>query len=210
MLLSLPVLLLVASCSIASAWRVSPAVRRGLAAGASALAVWWGQGPGDERSFAANLPETNGASLTKTGTNEALKPILDLRAALQKVAQVKDVEAIATLLSSAAPTDERSFKRLFDEYSNPISYKQNYLDKNAFVVYYTAGFDGPGRQSIETLTPSETKQKDQYYYRNEAWIAIEDARSEAAFILANPIESRADLDVALQKALASVSAYIDL
>ena len=208
MLLSF-VLLLVASCSIASAWRVSPAVRRGFAA-ASALAVWWGQGPGDRRSFAANLPESNGASLTKTGTNEALKPILDLRAALQKVAQVKDVEAIATLLSSAAPTDERSFKRLFDEYSNPISYKQNYLDKNAFVVYYTAGFDGPGRQSIETLTPSETKQKDQYYYRNEAWIAIEDARSEAAFILANPTESRADLDVALQKALASVSAYIDL
>jgi hypothetical protein len=38
---------------------------------------------------------------------------------------------------------------LFDEHSEGISYKQQFLDQNAFLVYYTKGFDGPGRPSIE-------------------------------------------------------------
>ena len=47
------------------------------------------------------------------------------------------------------PKDEKSLKRLFDEYSSDVSYKQKYMDSNAFVVYYTKGFDGKDRPNIE-------------------------------------------------------------
>lgn len=69
--------------------------------------------------------------------------------------QTEVIKACDSLLiggsqSSAVPTSEKEFKRLFDEFSEGISYKQQFLDKNAFVVYYTQGFDGPGRPSIDT------------------------------------------------------------
>ena len=59
-----------------------------------------------------------------------------------------NLQECETLLSKI-PLIEKDFKKLFDEHSEGISYKQQFLDQNAFLVYYTKGFDGPGRPSIE-------------------------------------------------------------
>merc|ERR1712194_262684 len=71
------------------------------------------------------------------------------------------------------PREERAFKRVFDSYSTPVSYKQKFLDQNAFLVYYTKGFDGPGRPSIEE-GDTNSLQTLQYGSRNDAWTAIDD------------------------------------
>lgn len=164
--------------------------------------------------FAANLPESNGASGNKRGTKEALLPILEMQKVAAEAAKLRgggDVASIRGLLASPAlPQTERAFKRVFDEFSLDVSYKQQYLDKNAFVVYYTRGFDGPGRGSIEESSPAEELQKEQYYHRNEAWLALDDARSEADYLLERPAEARRDLDAALGRLQDSISKYASL
>ena len=77
-------------------------------------------------------------------------------------------------------TSETSFKKVFDEYSDPVSYKQKFLDQNAFLVYYTKGFDGPGRENIEA--DINERQTQQFGLRNEAWIAWESFLVELKFI----------------------------
>ena len=42
---------------------------------------------------------------------------------------------LKTLQLNNIPRDENDFKRLFDSYSTPVSYKQKFLDQNAFLVY---------------------------------------------------------------------------
>ncbi|CAJ1935067.1 unnamed protein product [Cylindrotheca closterium] len=74
-----------------------------------------------------------------------------------------------------------TFKRLFDAYSDPVSYKQKFLDQNAFLVYYTKGFDGPGRPNIEEDDSNE-KQTLQFGIRNEAWINWENFLVELKFV----------------------------
>ena len=164
--------------------------------------------------FAANLPESNGAIGNKRGTKEALLPILEMQKVAVEAAKLRgggDVASIRGLLASPAlPQTERAFKRVFDEFSLDVSYKQQYLDKNAFVVYYTRGFDGPGRGSIEESSPAEELQKEQYYQRNEAWLALDDARSEADYLLERPAEARRDLDAALGRLQDSLGKYVTL
>ena len=160
------------------------------------------------------MPEATGASGTKRGTAEALRPIEDMRGVLERAraesAKGRDLQLLSAILSEL-PREEKLFKRVFDEYSNGISYKQQYLNNNAFVVYYSQGFDGVGRASIETESADEAKQKAQYGYRNEAWIALDDCRAELDYLVASaPSESRKDLDSALLKALQSVEAYLSL
>jgi len=160
----------------------------------------------------SNLPVDNGASGKNRGTAEALEPILAIREKLlsaQRVASSEDLIMVSKILHSI-PREERAFKKVFDEFSEGISYKQNYLDKNAFLVYYTAGFDGPNRDSIETPTKNENKQTNQYFYRNEAWIALDEARAELSYILDNPKESRAELNKLLGQAVDSVTAFTNL
>lgn len=98
---------------------------------------------------ARNLPVSNGASGANRGTAKTLAPILELRNAIDsaiiELPNISKCEAILTKI----PLVEKDFKRLFDEHSEGISYKQQFLDQNAFLVYYTKGFDGPGRPSIE-------------------------------------------------------------
>lgn len=162
----------------------------------------------------ANLPESNGASGAKRGTAEALKPILEIRSVLDRALRaasatasaVGSLEEVSSLLKTL-PATEKSFKKTFDEFSEGISYRQNYVDKNAFVVYYTRGFDGAGRDSIETPTASESKQTEQYYFRNEAWIAVDGAIAEVQYLQQNPSESRKDLIDFLEKAIQSVTSY---
>ena len=88
---------------------------------------------------ASNLPKPTGADLSSTGTVETLDPINGLLESLYSIKRslLGKNSALASPLS--IPTDEKSFKRIFDAYSDPVSYKQQFMDKNAFLVYYTQG-----------------------------------------------------------------------
>ena len=143
----------------------------------------------------ANLPEGNGASGKIRGTETALAAIRKLRGAADMAQkEVDNLDVLESILSEEFPSTERAFKRLFDEYSNGISYKQQFLDKNAFLVYYTKGFDGPGRNSIEKESDGEALQKLQYGYRNDAWISLDEARGELEYLLDSK-ESTASRDL---------------
>jgi hypothetical protein len=113
-------------------------------------------------------------------------------------------------LPPSLPTDESSFKRIFDAYSVPVSYKQKWMDSNAFLVYYTQGFDGPGRPSLETdLNEIQTQQ---YGYRNEAWVAWEDVLVEYKYVSqhAEDDDSFDDLELALRLTLQALTEYLAL
>lgn len=73
------------------------------------------------------------------------------------------------------------------------------MDQNAFLVYYSKGFDGLGRPSIESDLP--VKQTIQYGTRNDAWVAWDDFRAELAFQRQNRSEANQD---DLSKLLAKV------
>lgn len=74
---------------------------------------------------ARNLPESTGATGNERGTANALVPIVQMRARLQTAATAlpNDLSACERALA-ALPGKETEFKRLFDEYSEGISYKQ--------------------------------------------------------------------------------------
>jgi len=139
----------------------------------------------------ANMPKDNGADLSKTGSIDTLVPILEMRqsilAAQSLLSQNKQSSSsCSTLLKEllqAIPREERQFKRILDAYSTPVSYKQKFLDQNAFMVYYSKGFDGPGRPNIENDGDDVTNsiQTMQYGFRNEAWTAVDDLFTELEF-----------------------------
>jgi hypothetical protein len=131
---------------------------------------------------ARNLPDS-------TIKDPSLVPILQLQQSLRKLLQVAvvspemDTARIDALLRTI-PRQEDVFKALFDAYSDPLSYKQRFVDQNAFLVYYTKGFDGPGRPSIEDDLP--VKQTIQYGTRNDAWVAYNSFLVEIYFQRQNP------------------------
>ena len=86
----------------------------------------------------------------------------------------------ASTAMSEIPFREQDFKRIFDAYSDPVSYKQKFLDANAFLVYYTNGYDGPGRAPLEGTQESVVNERQtiQFGTRNEAWLCWEDFVSE--------------------------------
>lgn len=56
-----------------------------------------------------------------------------------------------------------------------------------------------------------TRQNKQYGYRNEAWIGVDDARAEVAYLLKNPGETDvSDLTKALADAKAALANYVSL
>jgi len=145
---------------------------------------------------AANLPRPMAGDVddrSRIGTVETLVPIVRLRSSMGSIlAEVNGAASrressgkttastIETLLETL-PATERSFKAAFDRYSQAVSYKQRFLDQNAFLVYYTGGYDGPGRPSIED-DDALTRQTRQYGYRNDAWVAWEDFLVEIEYI----------------------------
>jgi hypothetical protein len=136
---------------------------------------------GGRPTSARNLPEATGADLSKVGTVETLVPIIAVRYSLDQLRpQLAKPSSSGLAIDSSIPRDEMAFKRLFDAYSDPVSYKQNFLDQNAFLVYYTKGFDGPGRSNIEA--DMNQRQTEQFGLRNEAWIAWENFLAETAFL----------------------------
>lgn len=141
---------------------------------------------------ASNLPKSNGADLSKTGTVETLVPIIDMmqhlvaaRESLHSASIAKSsdghvskslLQQISVSLEPIPLNDEIAFKKMFDAYSDPVSYKQKFLDSNAFLVYYSKGFDGPGRPSIESgAVPIQVIQ---YGERNDCWAALDEFAAE--------------------------------
>lgn len=161
---------------------------------------------------ASNLPASTGADQSRTGTIETLIPIVQLKKTLattEKTLQQSSGALQQTQQAlSSIPTVEQDFKRLFDQYSDPVSYKQKYLDQNAFLVYYTKGFDGPGRPSIESGDNNEI-QTLQFGARNEAWVAWDAVQAELAFALAHPDDS-SDLIELVQAASKAIDSYLSL
>lgn len=98
---------------------------------------------------ARNLPTSNGASGANRGTASTLVPIIEMKNTVDSATAVLPNILECEKLLTKLPAVEKDFKKIFDEHSEGISYKQQFLDQNAFLVYYTKGFDGPGRPSIE-------------------------------------------------------------
>ena len=154
---------------------------------------------------ARNLPSDQGARGNARGDLVTLVPIVRIRETLLEASNQKDPAEIARCLAKS-PKSERDFKRLFDEFSDAVSYKQKFLDANAFLVYYTGGFDGPGRPNIE----EDFRETRQFGFRNDAWVAVDAARAELDDIL-NPetnFSSTTDLENFLQDALKALDGYL--
>ena len=173
---------------------------------------------------AANLPLGTGADLSRTGSMYSLRPVVaierNLVSAKLKLTKLNEVTpetctALLRLLSDCIPREENAFKRIFDAYSAPVSYKQKFLDQNAFLVYYTKGFDGPGRPSIEKYD-TDSLQTLQYGFRNDAWEAMDDFFVEVEFYRDKskgnniPLDGKGELINLIDKVLASVDSYLRL
>jgi hypothetical protein len=146
------------------------------------------------------------ASKKQNDRQAKLEPIMQLRGKLTEVKHA--ISALdAKELTLNIPSTELSFKAIFDDYSDPISYKQKFLNQNAFLVYYTKGFDGPGRPNIESDLP--VKQTLQFGSRNDAWAAWEDAMAEIAFQVKNPQdENVSEISNNIQRVIEAIDRYL--
>jgi len=156
---------------------------------------------------AASLPATSSAAVV-SGSAEPIKTIARSVAAALNADNVQDS---LVALNSGCPSEEARFKAIFDGFSTPLSYKQKFLDKNAFLVYYTHGFDGPNRPNIEDLNDSELRQTQQFGLRNEAFIAIDEARAELKFLKRDgQTMFSKDARDSLERASKAVDSYLSL
>jgi hypothetical protein len=165
-----------------------------------------------QSASARNLPESTGARGDHRGETVALLPIIRIEKSLKAAEKaLPDLSACSKALATI-PAKEKDFKRLFDEYSEGVSYKQQYLDSNAFLVYYTQGFDGPGRESIEKESDATLKQEAQFGYRNDAAVALDEARAELDFQQTQSSEEvdLKELENDLKDADVALHAYIKL
>ena len=90
-----------------------------------------------------------------------------------------------------------------------MSYKQKFKDSNAFLVYYTKGYDGAGRPSLESADPFEELQTKQFGFRNDAWVNFDEARAELDYVISERADA-ADLVRMLSAADAALSSYLGL
>lgn len=160
---------------------------------------------------AKNLPDSVTVDRAQTGTATTLEPVIRLKTSLEQLLANLEDQGTGSLsldaLVEPIPAQEQAFKSIFDAYSDPVSYKQKFVDQNAFLVYYTKGFDGPGRPSIEGDLP--VKQTLQYGARNDAWVAWDDFLAEKSFQRKNPSESnKEELCKPLAKAIAAIGNYL--
>ena len=163
---------------------------------------------------AANLPTSYAAVGSVPLSMDSLVGVLRLQRVLQEFA--KHVQSSSSPSSSlppwpsALPDKEKEFKAVLDAYSVPVSYKQRFVDANAFLVYYTGGYDGPGRPNIET--DFNELQTQQYGARNEAWVALENARVEYDYYIKaqHPDEGLDEVQKALHEAVRALERYVAL
>ena len=138
-------------------------------------------------------------------------PILKLKQVVDAASQQTDDLVACAKILKQIPNSEKDFKKLFDEHSEGISYKQVFLDQNGFLVYYTQGFDGPGRASIEQDDDSSKREKEQFGARNDAWVGVDEALSEVDYLLQNPTETDlSDLKKSLKSATRALAQYVAL
>lgn len=167
-----------------------------------------------QKACSRNLPESNGADLSQTGSITKLKPIVQMKLLFQNAQTILDSNSSSTSVKEKLsmticdiPTNEKQFKKLFDEYSDPVSYKQKYMDSNAFLIYYTNGYDGPNRESIEkqedTYIPKQTLQ---YGARNDIWNAFDELMVEIKF--ADENSTKQDFELILNKIIQSLDLYL--
>ena len=176
---------------------------------------------------AANLPSNTGADLSRVVSIDTLLPIVAIQNNINSAkTQLMNSDIgpstsvspricsdILQTLSKEIPREEKTFKQIFDAYSTPVSYKQKFLDQNAFLVYYTKGFDGPGRPNIED--DENSIQTLQYGTRNDAWTAVDDLFVELEFgknskADDNTLSTKGELVELLDKALKAVDSYLNL
>lgn len=168
---------------------------------------------------ASNLPKSNGADQSRIGSTDTLVPLVIIRNYLQESKNLinntnnslPNADELLLKISNILepiPNSEQKFKKLFDQYSVAVSYKQKFLDQNAFLVYYTRGFDGPNRPSIESSSDefNNVKQTLQYGARNDAWTAMEDVYATLQYATADI----ADLKESIQSAIAAMDKYLAL
>jgi len=176
--------------------------------------------------LAANLPPPTGADLKRTGSIDTLRPIIAIELSLinAKLYLTKSNMAITPescttllrLLTETIPRNEIKFKRIFDAYSTPVSYKQKFMDQNAFFVYYTNGYDGPKRPGLEE-DDTNSIQTLQYGYRNDTWDGMENLFVELEFYGSKSkydnnvtLTSKGELIDLIDKVLISLQAYLQL
>jgi hypothetical protein len=165
---------------------------------------------------AANLPSDNGANGKERGSIQALARVERIfraaKAAETSASAGGALRDIRPLLEETYSLSEKGFKKVFDEYSEGLSYKQQFLDKNAFLVYYSGGFDGVGRDSIEKESPKESLQKAQYGYRNDAWVALDECMGELDYLLGQggATEDRSDLKKSLHALVGALDGFVRL
>jgi len=165
---------------------------------------------------ARNLPLSTGADTSNTGTVDTLIPIVRMRQAIARLQDETTTRSTTTVSTiqlpspSVVPRDELQFKKVLDAYSDPISYKQKFVDQNAFLVYYTKGFDGPGRPSIEDDLP--VKQTLQYGARNDAWVAWEESLIEWEYAAKEGVffDNKDDILQPLKRTLQALDVYLGL
>jgi hypothetical protein len=160
-------------------------------------------------AYARNLPDVMASDLSKTGSIETLIPIVRLKLEIVDALKEFRTQGIGALskVTSKLPPDEKTFKAIFDAYSDAVSYKQKFVEQNAFLVYYTKGFDGPGRPSIESDLP--VKQSLQYGARNDAWVAWDAFLGEVDFATSGETDVE-DLIKLLMATVIAIDAYLAL
>jgi hypothetical protein len=164
---------------------------------------------------ARNMPEPSTADTSKTGTVEAMVPVVVLEKQLGRIKSFLEADVSLESLKNMdgllrnIPSEEKTFKAIFDAYSDPVSYKQKFVEQNAFLVYYSKGFDGPDRPNIESDLPA--KQTLQLGARNDAFVSWDDFLAEFNFARSNPASSdQGELLTPLSKTIAAVEEYLRL
>jgi hypothetical protein len=182
----------------------------------------------DTAAVARNMPESTGADLSRTGTIDTLVPIVKMKNTLTEAQLLLSIpgpeqsiedrissallQTTTSQLFSSIPISEQDFKRIFDQYSDPVSYKQKFMDQNAFLVYYTQGFDGPNRSPLESSSDTPEKQTLQFGARNEVWVAWEELVAELQFATKNPKDasSATELRTMVQATVKAIDKYLAL
>ena len=206
-ILKVSALFIVASIQTTNAWSI-PISRRQAFDHAILVSTMIPSWPTQAR----NLPEDNGADLSNVGTVQALLPIIDIEQVLSTMQSTLTTSPSGILLlPSSIPTNELQFKKIFDAYSIPVTYKQKFRNNNAFLVYYTQGYDGPNRPNLEDLSERELLQQEQYGARNECWLAWNELVNEVEYVTRSGDYSTSDeLGLLLNTTIAAVTAYLTL
>jgi len=83
-----------------------------------------------QTAYARNLPTSNDAKGDKRGKLEALIPIIKMEQQVKKALNDLPNVLNTDLDLNQLPLNEKEFKRLFDEYSEAVSYKQIFMVSN--------------------------------------------------------------------------------